>query len=115
MKQVLITLIAATFVLVSAPKASASDVSVRVCEYVQANDKKRLRSYLKDQKIKVKVIFESVGCDGDNILVFAAKSQSLEVGEFLIGKTPKKHVKASLDAIKAASAHLGEAANKRVN
>ncbi|QOL24509.1 DUF3718 domain-containing protein [Thalassotalea sp. LPB0316] len=115
MKQVFLTILIATFVLINAPKAQANDVSVRVCEYVKANDKKRLRSYLKDQKIKVKVIFESVGCDGDNILVFAAKNNSLEVGEFLIGKTPKSDVEASLDAIKAASAHLGEVASKRVN
>lgn len=115
MKKIVITAILASITMFSAPEVSANDISVRVCEYVQANDKKRLRKYLKDQKLKVKVIFDSVGCSGDNILVFAAKQQALEVGEYLIGKTPKKSVTANLDAITAASAHLGEAAKKRVN
>ena len=115
MKKIVITAILASITMFSAPEVSANDISVRVCEYVQANDKKRLRKYLKDQKIKVKVIFESVGCSGDNVLVFAAKQQALEVGEFLIGKTPKKSVAESLDAITSASAHLGEVAKKRVN
>lgn len=111
-KILLITSLLATSV-VFAPTAKADNLSLRICEYVQANDKNRLRSFLKQNKLKIRKVFDGLSCNGDNLLIFAAKSQSLEVGEFIIGKLPAKTVKAEIENITKYSAHLGEEAKDR--
>ncbi len=95
------------------PSAKADNLSLRICEYVQANDKGRLRSFLKQNKMKIRNIYDGVLCNGNNLLVFAAKSKSLEVGEFIIGKLPAKKVKAEVDNLAKHSAHLAEEARDR--
>ncbi len=95
------------------PSAKADNLSLRICEYVQANDKSRLRSFLKQNKMKIRNIYDGVLCNGNNLLVFAAKSKSLEVGEFIIGKLPAKKVKAEVDNLAKHSAHLAEEARDR--
>jgi hypothetical protein len=105
------SLLASTAVI--APVAQADNLSLRICEYVQANDKNRLRSFLKQNKLKIRKIYKGLSCNGDNIMIFAAKSNSLEVGEFIIGKLPAKTVKAEIDNLAKYSAHLAEEARDR--
>ncbi len=97
----------------TAPSAQADNLSLRVCEYVQANDKNRLRSFLKQNKIKIRKIYDGLECNGDNLLIFSAKSKALEVGEFIISKLPSKKVKAEIDNLAKHSAHLAEEARDR--
>ena len=98
-----------------APIAQADDTALRICEYVAANDKNRLRSFLKQRKLKVRKIINTVNCNGKNLLVFSAMNNALEVGEFIIGRTPAKIVSANVDEIAKHSAHLGEDAKERVS
>ena len=113
MKKVLLiaSLLASSAVI--APIAQADNLSLRICEYVQANDKNRLRSFLKQNKLKIRNIYDGLACNGDNLMIFAAKSNSLEVGEFIIGKLPSKKVKAEIDNLAKHSAHLAEEARDR--
>lgn len=107
------SLILTTFI--SVPTVNAADsASARICEYVSVNDKSRLRSFLKSQKLKIRKMFGEIKCNGQNLLVFAASSKSLDTGEFIIGKLPKKIVAANLDAIANYSAHLAEDAKDRI-
>ena len=57
---------------VMAPIAQADNLSLRICEYVQANDKNRLRSFLKQNKLKIRKIYDGLACNGDNLLIFSA-------------------------------------------
>lgn len=98
-----------------APTAKADNISLRICEYVQANDKNRLRSYLKQNKLKIRNIYSGLECNGNTLLIFAAKANALEVGEFIIGKLPSKKVAGEIDALAKYSAHLAEEARERVN
>jgi hypothetical protein len=111
-KFLLISTLLATTALIG-PTAQADNLSLRICEYVQANDKNRLRSFLKQNKLKIRKIYDGLECNGDNVLVFAAKSKSLEVGEFIIGKLPAKKVKNEIDNLAKYSAHLAEEAKDR--
>jgi len=92
----------------------AEDLGVRICEYVKADDKYRLRSYLKQHRLKLRKVYDQIQCNGKNLLLFAASNQSLETGEFIIGKIPSKKVAASLDELSKLSAHLAEEARERV-
>ena len=111
-KIILLPLLLAATVITAAP-AKADNMSLRICEYVQANDKSRLRSFLKQNKLKIRKIYDGLECNGNNLLMFAAKSQALEVGEFIIGKLPAKKVKGEIENLAKHSAHLAEEARDR--
>lgn len=97
------------------PTVSANDsMSLRICEYVQANDKQRLRKFLKQKKVKVRTVYKDLRCNGDNMLVFAAKSKALDLGDFIIGKLPSKVVALEVENIAAHSAHLAAKAKERI-
>ncbi len=97
----------------NAVPVQANSMALRICEYVQANDKSRLRSYLKQNRVKLRTIYTDMKCNSDNLLIFAAKSNALEVGEFIIGKLPAKKVKPEIENLAKYSAHLAEEAKER--
>ena len=89
--------------IISAPKAHAAD------------DKKRMRSFLKSNKLKIRNIFDGIQCNGQNLLEFAATKGSIETGSLMISKLPKKTVSANLALIQNGSQPLIDAANERVS
>ena len=109
----LATLIATTVTF--APVTKANNLSLRICEYVAANDKNRLRSFMKQNKLKIRNVFKTIKCNEKNLLVFAASNNALETGEFLIGKVSSKEVAKSIDEIAKYSKHLEEEAKYRIN
>ncbi len=111
-KLIILPIVLATSLMTAAP-AKADSMTLRICEYVQANDKSRLRSFLKQNKVKIRNIYDGVQCNGSNLLIFAAKSKALEVGEFIIGKLPAKKVKPEIENLAKYSAHLAEEAKER--
>lgn len=116
MKKVLLAAgILSVFSTISTSAQASNNLATRICEYISVNDKSRLRSILKQNKVKVRNIFGEIRCNGDNMLIFAAKKQSLDVGEFLIGKMPAKLVTLNIGEITKHSAHLAEDAKERVN
>ena len=112
------TLLLASLIAASvtfAPVTKADNISLRICEYVAANDKNRLRSFMKQNKLKIRALFGSIECNGQNLLVFAASNSALETGEFIIGKVPSKEVAKHITDIGKYSKHLEEEAKDRVN
>jgi hypothetical protein len=95
------------------PKSLAYNSATDICEYVAADDKKRLRSLLKTQRIKIRSIFGDVACNGQNLLFFAASRNSEEVGEMIIKKLPKKTLSKLIDELTGISATLGALAKER--
>ncbi|MDO6428472.1 DUF3718 domain-containing protein [Thalassotalea sp. 1_MG-2023] len=110
----LIIVILVTFLLSTiAPKAQANNVAQNLCEFVAADAKSKLRSYLKSQRIKIRRVFDTVECNGKNLLQFAASANANETGAMMIGKLPKSVVSENLTAL--ANTGLKVAAEKRVN
>lgn len=95
------------------PKASAYNMAQNICEYVAADDKRRFRSLLKSQRIKIRSIFDEITCNGKNILFFAAASNANDVGEMIIKKLPRKILGELVDELTLASPALGALAKKR--
>jgi len=98
----------------TAPTAQASNTAQNICEFVAADDKKRMRSYLKTNKLKIRSIFDGVQCNGKNLLEFAATRGSVKTGSLMISKLPKSTVSANLAVIQSGTP-LFDAANKRVS
>jgi hypothetical protein len=101
--------------VVTTPKAQAANIAQSLCEYVAADDKKRLRSYLKTNKLKIRSIFEGIQCNGKNLLAFASAKGSVKTGSLLIKKLPKKTVTANLALLQSGSQPLMDVANERVS
>jgi len=101
--------------VVTTPQASANNIAMSICEYVAADDKKRMRSFLKTNKLKIRSIFNGIQCNGKNLLEFAATSGSVKTGTLMISKLPKKVVSANLASLQSGSQPLIDAANKRVS
>jgi hypothetical protein len=101
--------------VVSTPKAQAANIAQSLCEYVAADDKKRMRSFLKTNKLKIRRIFDGIQCNGKNLLEFASTLGSVETGSLMISKLPKKVVSANLENLQTGSQPLIDAANARVS
>ena len=118
MKKLLIASTITVLTLASAittPKAQAADIATSICEYVAADDKKRMRSFLKTNKLKIRRIFDNIQCNGKNLLEFASTSGSVKTGSLMISKLPKKVVSANLEILQTGSQPLIDAANARVS
>jgi len=81
------------------PTVLADNAAQNVCEYVAVDDKRRLRSFLKVKRLKIRKIFDDISCNGKNLVAFADSKGAIETAEFLISKLPKKKVKAILSSI----------------
>ncbi|PKI17388.1 hypothetical protein CXF71_04410 [Colwellia sp. 12G3] len=118
MKKLLIASTITVLTLTSAvttPKVQAADIATSICQYVASDDKKRMRSFLKTNKLKIRRIFDGIQCNGQNLLEFASTSGSVETGTLMISKLPKNVVSANLAVLQAGSQPLIDAANARVS
>ncbi|WP_286232498.1 DUF3718 domain-containing protein [Thalassotalea sediminis] len=113
MKNLLIVASLSLATLFVAPQAKANVVAQNLCEFVAADAKSDLRRYLKSNRIKIRNVFDTVQCNGKNLLQFAATANATETGTMMIGKLSKKVVSANLASI--TNTGLKAAANERVN
>ena len=85
----LATLIAASLISVpSTALANQDQLAANICNYVQADDKNRLRKKLKESRVKLRNIYSGVSCNGDSLLRVALKSGSNKVGTFVAKRLP---------------------------
>ncbi len=103
-----------TSILSYSPVSFSANISLSICEYVAADDKKRLRSFLKSNHLKIRKIFKDLRCNHQNLLIFAAASGSLSTGELIIRKLSKKIVRNNLSELEKLSPELLAEAKKRV-
>ena len=113
MKKLLIVPVIALMSVTLTPVVHAGDIAQTLCEYVSADDKSRMRSYLKSNKIKIRNVFDGIQCNGQNLLAFASQKNSLVTGTLMINKLPKRKVEGVLASIQ--SPELTAAAQKRIN
>lgn len=98
----------------SAQQVQAAGIAQSLCEYVAADDKRRMRSFLKSNKIKIRSIFKGIKCNGKNLLEFASHAGSNETGSLMISKLPKSVVSENIALIQTGTP-LFDAANERVS
>ncbi|MBV7315805.1 DUF3718 domain-containing protein [Shewanella sp. NIFS-20-20] len=74
------TLLVASLAL---PVKADTMLASNICQYVQMDDSSRLREKLKESRIKLRNIYESIVCDGESLLRFAMISGANDTGEFI--------------------------------
>lgn len=113
MKSIIAVITFATLSLSYTPQVEASSIAQNLCDYVNVDNKSKLRSFLKSNKLKIRNVFDSVSCNGKNLLEFAAEKNSTATGSMIIGKLSKKVVSSNLATI--ASTELAVIAEQRVS
>lgn len=113
MKNILLMITFAILASTYSEKSQAQNIAKSLCEYVSADDKSRLRSFLKTNKLKIRNIFDDVKCNGQNLVAFAGTNNALKTGELMLAKLPKSRVEDLLTTI--TSPELSAAAQKRIN
>lgn len=112
MKNLLLVPAIALLSLTFTAKSNALDIAQSVCEYVSVDDKARLRSFLKTNKLKIRAIFDGVQCNGKNLVAFAGSRNAIETGSLMIGKLPKDKIQ---DILASLEGELSTVAEKRIN
>lgn len=91
MKKLLIAALISTGFAANIQVAHANDqLAESLCGYIEADSKSRLRKVLKENKLRVRNIFDSISCDGQDMLRFAVSSEANKVGGFILSKLPVK-------------------------
>jgi hypothetical protein len=102
-KSLLATAVIATTLMTVSTTANSANIAQQLCEYVSVDDKKRMRGFLKTNKLKIRSVFSSIKCNGQNLLEFADARNSVKVGEYIVGKLPKKIVVPSVSGLQNAA------------
>ena len=113
MKNILLAISFALLATTYSANVQAQNVAKSLCEYVSVDDKSRLRSFLKSNKLKIRNIFDGVQCNGQNLVAFASQNNAIKTGTLMLGKLPKAKVAGILTTI--TSPELTAAAQKRIN
>jgi hypothetical protein len=113
MKKLILASLLSSLLFIAPQSFANKNVAVSLCDYVAADDKKRMRSFLKSNKLKIRNIFDSVQCNGQNLLEFAGNNNAVETGKLIISKLPKAVVSTQLTLIQ--SSELSNVAQQRIN
>ncbi|GAA4884241.1 hypothetical protein GCM10023333_18240 [Ferrimonas pelagia] len=54
-----------------ASEANVEQLAASICDYVQTDDKNRLRKKLKDNRLKLRNIYDGIACNGNSLLRLA--------------------------------------------
>lgn len=81
-------IVASSISVSSTATANQDQLAANICNYVQADDKNRLRKKLKESRVKLRNIYNGVSCNGDSLLRTALKSGSNKVGTFVAKRLP---------------------------
>ena len=68
-----------------------------ICENIAADNKSRLRKKLKESGVKLRDVYDSISCSGQNLVRYAMKNNATGVGSYIVKRLPASHFSASGD------------------
>lgn len=108
-KLVIIAAIAVGSVAYTAPVKADEQLAISICEYIAADDKNRLRDRLKTSRAKMRNVYDSILCDGNNLLRHAVASNAVDTGEYIVKNLPKSSLEDGVEVTWAETNHAGSA------
>lgn len=85
--------------VIMSPNVHAEDYAQTLCELVASDNKKRMKSFLSNNKLKIRNIFKGIQCEGKDILLFADSKNAANTGKHIIKRLPKKMLSPLLPAL----------------
>mgnify|MGYP001043925148 CR=1 FL=1 len=90
--------------------AQADPLAINLCTYVQGNDRLRMRQRLREDRVQLRRVYESILCNDMTLLQFAMVSGSDDIGEFIVSQLPGSTFETSGDLEWAESNGHGDSA-----
>lgn len=87
MKQLLVPVVT---LLLASPVLADDQLAASMCGYIKDDNRNQLRKTLTDNKLNLRNIYDSIKCNGENMLQFAIRSDAYESGTFIIKQMPAK-------------------------
>lgn len=98
MKKIIIGL---SLLMSTSATASLEDSLQNICTIVQANDvtelRKKERSVRNDYNLQIRDYFDGIICTGEDMVLFAYRSGSSDVLEYLLKRLPKKYLEENVN------------------
>lgn len=73
--------------------AQSDEVVTAMCNYIIADHKDRFRDKLRSNKIKLKRVYEDIGCNGQSLLRFSMIANANDVGGFIVKRLSSSMLK----------------------
>lgn len=68
--------------------AQAQDLALNLCTYVQGNDRMRMRQRMREDRIRLRQVYDGVRCNNMSLLQFAMANGSSDIGSFMVSQLP---------------------------
>lgn len=68
--------------------AQAQDLALNLCTYVQGDDRMRMRQRIREERVRLRQVYDGVRCNGMSLLQFALSNGSDDIGVFIASQLP---------------------------
>lgn len=118
MKKMFVTAVSAAAMLTGATVANLSVTGVaqadalaqNLCTYVEGNDRLRMRQKLREDRVQLRRVYQSIVCNGMTLLQFSMHTGSDDIGEFMVSQLPGSTIQEAGDLEWAESNGHGDSA-----
>lgn len=81
-------LVALAASVASVQPAQAQDLALNLCTYVQGDDRMRMRQRMREDRIRLRSVYDGILCNGMSLLQFAMANDSQDIGSFIVSQLP---------------------------
>ncbi|WP_157980877.1 DUF3718 domain-containing protein [Pseudidiomarina homiensis] len=67
---------------------ASEEIALVFCAYVRDNDTSRLQNKMRELRIRMRDVYSSIRCNGASLIQFALKTNSHDVGSFIVRSVP---------------------------
>lgn len=68
--------------------AQAQDLALNLCTYVQGDDRMRMRQRIREERVRLRQVYDGVRCNDMSLIQFALHSGSDDIGTFIVSQLP---------------------------
>lgn len=103
MKKLIVTVLSAAAMLTGVTVANlsvtgtaqADALAQNLCTYVEGNDRLRMRQKLREDRVQLRRVYESIVCNGMTLIQFAMHTGADDIGEFMVSQLPGSTIEAT--------------------
>ncbi|MCC5880643.1 MAG: DUF3718 domain-containing protein [Idiomarina sp.] len=74
--------------VIAKPAQAQQDLALNLCTYVQGDDRMRMRQRIREERVRLRQIYDGVMCNGMSLIQFALSNGSDDIGTFIVSQLP---------------------------
>lgn len=96
--------------LVVVKPAQAQDLALNLCTYVQGDDRMRMRQRMREDRLRLRSVYDGIRCNGLSLIQFAMANGADDIGGFMVSQLPASQIEGNGDLAWAESNGHGDSA-----